>query len=50
METAKLTIRIDREELVRLQKAAKLDKRSVNAQVLHFIQQGIEAQNQKKGA
>lgn len=50
METAKLTVRIDRDELARLQEAAKLDKRSVNAQVLHFIQRGLEAFNQKKGA
>lgn len=50
METAKLTIRIDRDELSRLQEAAKQDKRSVNAQVLRFIQRGLESKCQKKGA
>lgn len=47
METAKLTIRIDRDELARLQEAAKQDKRSVNAEVLHCIQRVLSDRQQK---
>lgn len=43
METAKMTIRIDREELAKLQKAADQDKRSVNQQVLYYIRQALES-------
>lgn len=41
METAKLTIRIKREELERLRKAAEEDKRTVNGQVLYYISQAL---------
>lgn len=47
--TAKITIRIEREELKRLQDAAVKDKRSVNQQVLFYIQRGLADQEEQKG-
>lgn len=44
METAKMTIRISRDELRKLQEAAAKDKRSVNGQVLYYVQQGLKDQ------
>lgn len=41
METAKMTIRIDRAELEKLQKAADQEKRSVNQQVLYYIRKAL---------
>lgn len=41
METAKLTIRIDRLELEKLRLSAEQDKRSINSQVLYYIQQAL---------
>ena len=41
METAKTTIRIDRETLARIREAAKKDGRSVNQQVIFYIRQAL---------
>ena len=50
MEEAKLTVRISRAQLAELQKAAREDNRSVNAQVLYFIQSSLDAKKGKERA
>lgn len=49
MVTAKITIRIDRTELERLRKAAEKDKRSINQQVLYYVQRALADQEEQKG-
>jgi len=48
--TAKITIRLNRELLESLRKAAEKEKRSVNQQVLFYVQKGLEKQEKEKGA